>query len=459
MFLQRVRLTIILIGILVLPMASERAEAQAQTMSTSQLETLGVSLRASLREFYAYLKVLSEKKCVDEAELSYVQARIAELDARERADSEAADQAYKIAGAGAAGAVRRASSNNEFILAVDALANSLKPCMTEAERQKVYDTSVARKLNVVFSAVPDLYCQTPEAVKAKQIIANEIKRVKDEIQYNSYNVKNLNGRPDSQAISAGKEAYVGALQRILAHLEDNYKQLDGLPPCATGYNPVFANGILLGIYVIKATGNTVITERFITTDRITNEFTNSHDPAGVGINIAYAFTPWNNLVVAPFAALDYLNNSVNHAFAGGSYLGTTANVSGTAGVKFGPSVTPNFWLYGIAGVSVLNETLNVNFLPVMSSTSKNVAGATIGGGFAFKPGFLQNMGHPVSLFAEYQHTWWQDAQFNSPAASPLFNYNFRREDDVIKLGFNVHFDAPPPVAPVSPMPVKALPAK
>jgi len=181
MFLQRVRLTIILIGILVLPMASERAEAQAQTMSTSQLETLGVSLRASLREFYAYLKVLSEKKCVDEAELSYVQARIAELDARERADSEAADQAYKIAGAGAAGAVRRASSNNEFILAVDALANSLKPCMTEAERQKVYDTSVARKLNVVFSAVPDLYCQTPEAVKAKQIIANEIKRVKDEI--------------------------------------------------------------------------------------------------------------------------------------------------------------------------------------------------------------------------------------------------------------------------------------
>jgi len=313
MFLQRVRLTIILIGILALPMASERAGAQAQTqtMSTSQLETLGVSLRASLREFYGYLKVLSEKKCVDEAELSYVQARIAELDARERADSEAADQAYKIAGAGAAGAVRRASSNNEFILAVDALANSLKPCMTEAERQKVYDTSVARKLKVVFSAVPDVYCQTPEAVKAKQIIANEIKRVKDEIQYNSYNVKNLNGRPDSQAISAGKEAYVGALQRILAHLEDNYKQLDGLPPCATGYNPVFANGILLGIYVIKATGNTVITERFITSDRITNEFSNSHDPAGVGVNIAYAFTPWNNTaVVAPFISLDYLNNSV-----------------------------------------------------------------------------------------------------------------------------------------------------
>jgi len=26
----------------------------------------------------------------------------------------------------------------------------------------------------------------------------------------------------------------------------------------------------------------------------------------------------------------------------------------------------------------------------------------------------------------YQHTWWQDATFNKPAASPLFSYTFRR---------------------------------
>jgi hypothetical protein len=33
-------------------------------------------------------------------------------------------------------------------------------------------------------------------------------------------------------------------------------------------------------------------------------------------------------------------------------------------------------------------------------------------------------GHPVSLFAEYQHAWWQDTNFNTPAASPFFNYTF-----------------------------------
>jgi hypothetical protein len=50
----------------------------------------------------------------------------------------------------------------------------------------------------------------------------------------------------------------------------------------------------------------------------------------------------------------------------------------------------------------------------------------------------------VSLFLEYQHTWWQDATFNTPAASPFFNYTFRRDDDVVKFGFTVLLNSPPP---------------
>src|SRR5262249_11133160 len=112
----------------------------------------------------------------------------------------------------------------------------------------------------------------------------------------------------------------------------------------------------------------------------------------------------------------------------------------------------------IAGVSVLNETLKINFVPVYSSSSATVAGGTVGVGAAFKPSFLQGFGHPVSVFAEYQHTWWQNANFNTPAASPFFNYNFRREDDGAKVGFTVDLFAPPP-PPSAPMYVKALPAK
>jgi len=331
----------------------------------------------------------------------------------------------------------------------------------QLHREDVDDFYVAQRLHLKFSEVPNEYCRTPAAVAAEAILFKELLDVGEAINSLYYNV-NVVGESfevsKKRTLASGAEGELASLNRISARLNQEINKLRNLPPCLTGYIPVFANGLFIGLSVIKTTGNTVITERLISTDRITNEFTNSHDPVSVGFNIAYAFAPWNNgFVVSPFVSFDYLNTSVNHSFPGGSYLGSTANASGTAGVKIGPSVTKDFWLYGIAGVSLLNETLNVNFLPVTSSTSKTVAGGTLGVGTAFKPGFLQGFGHPISLFLEYQHTWWQDAQFNSPAASAQFNYSFRRTDDVIKVGFNIHFDQPPSAPPASPVyPVKAL---
>ena len=176
---------------------------------------------------------------------------------------------------------------------------------------------------------------------------------------------------------------------------------------------------------------------------------------GGGLIVGAKFTPWaNNLVVAPFASFDFLHAAVNHTFANGSFLGSTANFIGTLGVKVGPQFQ-NVWLYGIAGVSVLNETLNVNFLPTASSKDANVPGATIGAGVAYKLPNLPN----VSLFAEYHHTWWQDGKFNTPLASPLFHYTFARQDDVAKIGFTVSLGAPPLPAAAPTLPVKALPSK
>jgi hypothetical protein len=190
------------------------------------------------------------------------------------------------------------------------------------------------------------------------------------------------------------------------------------------------------------------TERLAATDVVTNQFTDTADPLGGGIIVGYTFAPWaNNIVASAFASFDFLHAPVNHTFPGGSFLGSTANFMGTAGVKIGPQLDMGLWLYGIAGVSVVNETLNVNFLPVASSRSAWVAGGTLGLGGAWQPSFLQGFGRPVSLFLEYQHTWWQDATFNAPAASPAFNYTFGRQDDVVKFGFTVSLAAPPPPPP------------
>ena len=48
--------------------------------------------------------------------------------------------------------------------------------------------------------------------------------------------------------------------------------------------------------------------------------------------------------------------------------------------------------------------------------------------------------------------------FNSPRASSFFDYNFRREDDLVKVGFMLDLSASP-LFPARSYPVKALPPK
>jgi hypothetical protein len=218
------------------------------------------------------------------------------------------------------------------------------------------------------------------------------------------------------------------------------------------------SSMYLGMEILKTTGKITITERDADTGQVTNIFNDRKDPLGGGVVAGMNFTSGNSLQFGPFVSFDFPNIAVNHTFPGGSYLGARSNVEGTLGAKFGPTFS-SAWLYGIAGVSVLNEKPTVNFVPVSSSSTATVPGATIGVGVSFQPAFLQGFGRPVSLFAEYQHTWWEDAHFNMPASSPFFNYSFRRDDDAFKLGFTVPLSAPPPAAAAPSYPVKALPPK
>jgi hypothetical protein len=257
----------------------------------------------------------------------------------------------------------------------------------------------------------------------------------------------------AQLNSAEKNSDTPELQRLAnranndrGKLMDLLERIPGFVDfCAEGIRVGQATGGYLGGELAKNWGRVRSTETRDATGVITNQFTDTADPLGGGIIVGYTFAPWaNNIVASAFASFDFLHAPVNHTFPGGSFLGSTANFMGTAGVKIGPQLDMGLWLYGIAGVSVLNETLNVNFVPVASSTTATVPGVTVGLGGAWQPAFLQGFGRPVSLFLEYQHTWWQSANFNTPAASTAFNYNFARQDDVVKFGFTVSLAAQPP---------------
>ena len=79
-----------------------------------------------------------------------------------------------------------------------------------------------------------------------------------------------------------------------------------------------------------------------------------------------------------------------------------------------------------------------------TSAKSNVTtpGFTLGLGIEFRPEAFTLAGHPMSIFAQYQHTWYSSASFATPSSSPLFNYGFRRQDDTIRLGVKLWFNSP-----------------
>jgi hypothetical protein len=203
--------------------------------------------------------------------------------------------------------------------------------------------------------------------------------------------------------------------------------------------PTQTAGLYLGGELIKTSGRVRTTERSAATGAVTNEFDDSGDPIGGGIVAGYNFSPWNNnIVVGPFASFDWLNLTINHNFAGGQFLGTTTNWIINAGVKAGVVTMPGVYLYGLAGAAWLNHDLNINFATAARQNT-TTPGFTLGLGGEYKPTSWRLFGNPVSVFAQYQHTWWSTANFNMPASSPAFNYAFKRDDDTFKLGVNVYF--------------------
>lgn len=163
------------------------------------------------------------------------------------------------------------------------------------------------------------------------------------------------------------------------------------------------------------------------------------DPVGVEFSAGYGFRPWaNNWIVTPFAEVDVPNITNNYYFPGfpGAYMGTRSNYDVLGGLKVGPTIMPNLWVYGIGAVGVNNEKMTITFLNAVptSSATATVFGAAAGAGVAWEP-----FSAPVSLSFEFRHEWWNTANYNNPAASPGFNYGFRQQDNTWLLGLNWYF--------------------
>lgn len=273
---------------------------------------------------------------------------------------------------------------------------------------------------------------------------------------NSYTGRNFAQLPDGTWIDTGtgqpvstfpvganpREFINGAPQNQYgnSYTGHNFARVPCPPPAQTAAT----TGLYLGGELVKNWGRVRSTETLAATGAITNQFTDSADPIGGGIVAGYNFTPWSNWVIGPYGSFDWLRLTINHN-GPGFLLGTTTNWIANFGGKLGYMVAPDWQVYGLAGAAWVNADLNVNFATAASKTA-TTPGFTLGLGTEYHPNTWQVAGHPVSLFAQYQHTWYADANFNTPASSPAFNYAFRRDDDTLKFGFNIYFSGPPPAA-------------
>jgi hypothetical protein len=344
------------------------------------------------------------------------------------------------------------------------------PCMTPGERRSLqklsdeHDLLYARLVNVLVEA-DQLREELQPHFRAKELIEKVEKKkealeTSDEVREYEHareTIKQL--EPVAKRLS---KLSVVRLSKELARVSNEFdailaeidkRECPALPPWGAipdNPNQKKMSGPYGGPELVKNWGRVRSTESVADSHEITHQFSDSGDPLGAGIVLGYNFRPWNNnLVVGPFASFDYLNQTINHTFAAGTFLGTTTRWIMDIGAKGGVVVNPGLYLYGLAGAAWLNQKLNVNFATAASSNT-TTPGLTLGIGAEYHPASWSLFGNPVSVFLQYQHTWWDTANFNTPASSPGFNYAFRRDDDTVKLGVNIYLSAP------SPAPTRAL---
>jgi opacity protein-like surface antigen len=230
-------------------------------------------------------------------------------------------------------------------------------------------------------------------------------------------------------------------------IEADKRKLSGLtgepcpPPNDEGSMYVPWNGPFFGVQLAGSVSGAETNEYLASTGMRTNAFNDRGGGIGGGFNFGWNWQPWgNNVVVGVTLDANILNDAVKHSFAGGTSIGSTVSFTASAMARAGVLATPNLLIFAQSGVSIANQNLKIAFGGPVTKESQITPGFSLGAGaeWMMPTSLLSGLG-PTSLFVDYAHTWWGNAQLNMPAASPLFDYTWMRQSDVVKAGFRVRF--------------------
>jgi hypothetical protein len=220
-------------------------------------------------------------------------------------------------------------------------------------------------------------------------------------------------------------------------------------PCPETTRPAFQSwsGPFVGLQVTGSTSR-VITNEFLTgTDIRSTSLVDHGTGFGGGVNFGWNWQPINaTSLIGVVIDVNGVHEPVQHDFFGGAYIGSVVNFSASAQVRGGVLVTPNVLLFGQGGISVSNQQLKIDFGGPETNESKTIPGLTLGFGGEWKlhpfdfaaPTISRSLVTP-SLFATYEHTWWDTAKLTMPAASPGFDYSWQRQSDTLKFGARINW--------------------
>jgi opacity protein-like surface antigen len=135
-------------------------------------------------------------------------------------------------------------------------------------------------------------------------------------------------------------------------------------------------------------------------------------------------------------SFDFFDQKTNHVFPANpqTFIGATSKYMVTGEMQFGVNVAPAVQIYGIGGVTILNQDLNINLGGLGTSENKTLVGPTYGAGLGY-----QIPGSAVTSFVQWEQTPFATKTLTRPAASPAFTYDFTNTSNRIKAGILVNF--------------------
>lgn len=121
-------------------------------------------------------------------------------------------------------------------------------------------------------------------------------------------------------------------------------------------------------------------------------------------------------------------------------LHTNDDCAGLLKARIGYLSNPVLLWYGETGFALAQESVTADLGgPATTRQSRTATGYALGGGveWAFPGGMLPAAA--TSLFADYQHIWWDAGSMTMPAAAPTLDFRWQRESNIARLGVRLHF--------------------